>query len=470
MPAFSPSQRPGVVWEASSSNGPCPPATTTVYLGVAALAILLLGRLLVRLFRPAPGRQSESGVLEKRPEPQPPRIFPEKQKRPASGAASRPRPQGLRPGPVGGFVPLSTVPSQFTPLKRFPVMDGEQGGTVKEHYRWPEPASSRAVSRSPGTPPYDAPRSGPSSPAPSSGDSGDVGPHSTSVAPYRRCGHAAAASSPSTAHRSTHPMAGVGRPGGDAEPAFSSSEESNQPGLDPSHGRNARIARHFQRPPPPPPLTPPVLSTAAIIPFENRRPSSTVSIPPALDMSFIHQPNPDSGGAYSTSAHAASPDPPSAGPLPRRRSYTRTVPIGMPLPTTSSEPPASASASSPSQLISIPGSSRSSFNSPIFLSSSYPPTARFLPPSPPPPPPPPPGYVPVGGPGGPGVMLAQHEMVNLQGEIVSVVDGSGHGWTRHTRVYGGGGPCLACAAARQRDGDSAGGVYGATVPLEDRRY
>jgi hypothetical protein len=52
----------------------------------------------------------------------------------------------------------------------------------------------------------------------------------------------------------------------------------------------------------------------------------------------------------------------------------------------------------------------------------------------------------------------------LQGEIISVMDDAGHGWKRHTRVYGGG-VCLACVAA----GDREGGFYGDTVPLSERR-
>lgn len=53
--------------------------------------------------------------------------------------------------------------------------------------------------------------------------------------------------------------------------------------------------------------------------------------------------------------------------------------------------------------------------------------------------------------------------ISVRGEIISVLDDSGAGWTRHTRVYGGG-VCLACLAA-----DSGGGTYGDSVPMEDRR-
>ncbi|KAK4104443.1 hypothetical protein N658DRAFT_418406 [Parathielavia hyrcaniae] len=105
-----------------------------------------------------------------------------------------------------------------------------------------------------------------------------------------------------------------------------------------------------------------------------------------------------------------------------------------------------------------------------FSPSSYPPTSPLLPPPPPGqydlPPSAPPEYEFVGGPGGSGVFLSQQE-INIQGEIISVMDDAGHGWKRHTRVYGGD-VCLACVAAAARDGGQ-GGFYGDKVPLEDRR-
>jgi len=58
--------------------------------------------------------------------------------------------------------------------------------------------------------------------------------------------------------------------------------------------------------------------------------------------------------------------------------------------------------------------------------------------------------------------VESEEQIDLHGEVISVTDDAGHGWKRHTRVYGGG-VCLACAAAEQ------GGFYGDKVPLEDRR-
>lgn len=218
------------------------------------------------------------------------------------------------------------------------------------------------------------------------------------------------------------------------------------------------VPRHFSfsRPPLPPPLTPPTLHDGAFFPFEDRRPGYAVSVPPALDASFIHQPNPEYG-ASSSSADVLTSSPQTATTFPRRRSYTRSIPIGIPVPTTT------ASGSSSTETMTS-GSTTNTFSS-----SSYPPTSPLLPPPPPGqyelPPSAPPAYEFVGGPGGPGVFLSQQE-IDLQGEIISVMDDAGHGWKRHTRVYGGG-VCLACVAAAGRD--EQGGFYGDTVPLEDRR-
>ncbi len=60
---------------------------------------------------------------------------------------------------------------------------------------------------------------------------------------------------------------------------------------------------------------------------------------------------------------------------------------------------------------------------------------------------------------------APRHNVDVKGEIISVVNQDGEGWTRHTRVYGGG-ACLACAAS----GGQEGGFYGATVTPEEMRY
>lgn len=53
-------------------------------------------------------------------------------------------------------------------------------------------------------------------------------------------------------------------------------------------------------------------------------------------------------------------------------------------------------------------------------------------------------------------------LVGTHEDMMSAMNGSGGGWQRHTRVYGGG-ICLACAATR------GGGYYGARVRPEDKR-
>lgn len=178
----------------------------------------------------------------------------------------------------------------------------------------------------------------------------------------------------------------------------------------------------MSRPPPAPPLTPPELSTA-VFTFDDR--------PRSAD-SFINQPNPDyTSMSTTTSASQSSSVSP---PTPRRRSYNKTLPIGIPV-----QHHSSASESDVADL--------------TFSPSSYPPTSPLLPPAPP---------STLGHEGeGKGTMRE----INVQGEIVSILDGDGAGWTRHTRVYGGG-VCLACAAS---GGDHGGGFYGATVRPEEMR-
>ncbi|GKT91374.1 hypothetical protein Ct61P_09224 [Colletotrichum tofieldiae] len=81
-----------------------------------------------------------------------------------------------------------------------------------------------------------------------------------------------------------------------------------------------------------------------------------------------------------------------------------------------------------------------------FSPSSYPPTSPLLP-----------GPPPIYG------EIRYDEATNreilVQGEIISLLDGAGAGWKRHTRVYGGG-VCLACAASG--DDGHHGGFYGRT--------
>lgn len=176
----------------------------------------------------------------------------------------------------------------------------------------------------------------------------------------------------------------------------------------------------MSRPPPAPPLTPPELSTA-VFAFQDR-PRGVV------DDSFIHQPNPDymSSTAADMSTSTAISPPSSASPtIPRRRSYNKTLPIGVPLAQPLS---AELDAAEPT----------------TFSPRSYPSTSPLLPPAPP---------------------GAQSNEIGVQGEIIGLLDGEGAGWTRHTRVYGGG-VCLACAAS---GGNHGGGFYGATVRPEEMR-
>ncbi|KAI1098380.1 hypothetical protein F4804DRAFT_127047 [Jackrogersella minutella] len=176
-------------------------------------------------------------------------------------------------------------------------------------------------------------------------------------------------------------------------------------------------------PPPPLPLTPPTLSTGMYT-FQDRRLSVAASSMGDLDTSFFQQPNPDytlspSPGSTSTALPHGHHDSPS---IPRRRSYTRVLPLG------------SAHADP-------------EHGEPLFPPSSFPSSSPTLP-------------------------LAPHESleqqpghrdVDIKGEIISVIDDSGAGWKRHTRVYGGG-VCLACMAS-----GGQGGFYGDNVPPEHRR-
>jgi len=193
--------------------------------------------------------------------------------------------------------------------------------------------------------------------------------------------------------------------------------------------------RHLMsRPPPPPPLTPPELSGSAF-PFDARRTfhASPLQFPRLdLDHSFIHQPNPDYASA--TDATSTSSATPATSTTPRRRSYTRTVPIGIPSP---QQPGVSG----------VPtGSNPASDSDFVFSPSSFPSSSPHLPP-------PPPGHESTEG----------SAEIAVQGEVISMTDSHGAGWTRHTRVYGGG-VCLACAAS-----GGEGGFYGATVREEDKR-
>ncbi|KAI1211483.1 uncharacterized protein F4807DRAFT_390869 [Annulohypoxylon truncatum] len=173
-------------------------------------------------------------------------------------------------------------------------------------------------------------------------------------------------------------------------------------------------------PPPPLPLTPPVLSTG-VFTFQDRRLSVTASSIGDLDTSFFHQPNPDytlspSPGSMST----ALPHDQGSPSIPRRRSYTKVLPLG-------------------------PAHSNPEHGEASFPPSSFPSSSPILPLAP------------------HESLDSDHKEIDVKGEIISVMDDSGAGWKRHTRVYGGG-VCLACLAS-----GSQGGFYGDNVPPEHRR-
>ncbi|KAI1394451.1 uncharacterized protein F4822DRAFT_47929 [Hypoxylon trugodes] len=170
--------------------------------------------------------------------------------------------------------------------------------------------------------------------------------------------------------------------------------------------------------PPPLPLTPPSLLAGAFT-FQDRRLSVAASSMGDLDSSFFHQPNPDyTLSPSSDSTSTALPHSEDSTSIPRRRSYTKVLPLG-------------------------PAHTDSEHDGPSFPPSSFPSSSPILP-------------------------LAPHESlesreIDVKGEIISVMDDSGAGWKRHTRVYGGG-VCLACLAS-----GSQGGFYGDNVPPEHRR-
>ncbi|EEY15996.1 conserved hypothetical protein [Verticillium alfalfae VaMs.102] len=185
-----------------------------------------------------------------------------------------------------------------------------------------------------------------------------------------------------------------------------------------------RSSMIMSRPPPPPPLTPPELATT-IFSIDGHR-YSQARTTSELDTSFFQQPNPDYMSSTATAQQIGSATAKQVPITPRRRSYTRTIPIN---PTASSTP---------------------SPRTPLDISSSYPPTSYMLPG-------PPPGHM-VEYPVSP-------QEIEVHGEIISALDDDGAGWTRHTRVYGGG-VCLACASS---GGEGHGGFYGKNVPPEHMR-
>ncbi|KAH6645582.1 hypothetical protein BKA67DRAFT_585636 [Truncatella angustata] len=184
--------------------------------------------------------------------------------------------------------------------------------------------------------------------------------------------------------------------------------------LEPLYNGNDAMAR----PPPPPPLTRPILSTK-VVSFAERRVHIALLTTGDLDNNFFSQPNPD---YTSSSSSSALRQPINSPATPRRRSYTKTLPLGPPQPVPGLEEDGSVTSSSPS---------------------SFPSLTPTLP-------------------------LTPHKSfrthgINVKGEIISVLNNAGAGWKRHIRVYGGG-VCLACTAL-----EGKGEFYGHKVRPEEQR-
>ncbi|KAI1501314.1 hypothetical protein F5X99DRAFT_202480 [Biscogniauxia marginata] len=203
------------------------------------------------------------------------------------------------------------------------------------------------------------------------------------------------------------------------------SREGSLGGASSSPSIDLRIPGH-DKSRPLPPLTPPTPSTVPFG-FQTRRLSIAVSATGDFENNSIHHQNPDySLVSLSGSTSTALSNTRGLSSTPRRRSYTKALPLG------------------PSQ----PGSAAEDENGiSCFSPSSFPSSSPILPPA-------------------PHESLEPRE-INVKGEIISVMNDSGAGWKRHTRVYGGG-VCLACMASNSND-DGQGGFYGDNVPLDQRR-
>lgn len=191
----------------------------------------------------------------------------------------------------------------------------------------------------------------------------------------------------------------------------------------------------MSRLPVPPPLIPPELSTSIFTYDGHGR------IRGDRD-SFLHQPNPD----YLAASPRTSPQTlASDSPLTtRRRSYNMMLPMTTPLSTPSRSGPGHAGQDPalpsfhPVKSASLASASPSSLSLP-----SLPPSSSSS-----------------------GSAAQEGERsweIGVRGEIISVLNENGAGWTRHSRVYGSQDICPACAASY------GGGFYGATVPPEDMR-
>ncbi|KAI0479978.1 hypothetical protein F4859DRAFT_455399 [Xylaria cf. heliscus] len=195
-------------------------------------------------------------------------------------------------------------------------------------------------------------------------------------------------------------------------------EESGGLKADTDDLRNLRA-----RPPPPMPLTPPVPSTT-FLSFQDRRLSVAASTHGDFDPTLTYGWTSDINSLESTTTVASNIR--ASSPISMRKSYTKIFPLDPLQPGPSTE-------------------AGTEHTSSAFAPNSFPSSSPILPLA-------------------PHAALESSE-IDVSGEIVSVMDDSGAGWKRHTRVYGGG-VCLACLAS---GGNHGGGFYGENVPLDQRR-
>lgn len=163
---------------------------------------------------------------------------------------------------------------------------------------------------------------------------------------------------------------------------------------------------------------------------------------------FMKQPNPNYSSAVPpSSVDDASSEATGVSPsAPRRRSYIKTLTVGIPTDAPVQQG-VDANNETPARPNSYPASPQPAPVSPSASGAQTEPTT------------------PTDQAQGiwPSSKKSRHN-IDVRGEIISLVDSKGISWTRHTRVYGGG-VCFACAASG--GGHGKGGFYGPNVPPEE---